>query len=103
MLNGSTTSVSIVLAPTTDRIRWSAKYECADPTERYLPISWLSDVLQFGVPEGPVLERRAVGPGTALGLIAAGRCVTTSTFPMPRWLARARSDPTVAIASRWCA
>lgn len=70
-------SPSALLADHPDRIRWNAKYECADPTEAvFAPISWLGDVLQFGVPEGPVLELACGRSGTALGLAAAGRCVT---------------------------
>lgn len=70
-------SPSALLADHPDRIRWNAKYECADPTEAvFAPISWLGDVLQFGVPEGPVLELACGRSGTALGLAAAGRCMT---------------------------
>lgn len=88
-------SPSALLADHPDRIRWNAKYECADPTEAvFAPISWLGDVLQFGVPEGPVLELACGRSGTALGLAAAGRCDCDRRFRYRVGSARARSDPT---------
>lgn len=61
-------SPSALLADHPDRIRWNAKYECADPTEAvFAPKSWLGDVLQFGVPEGRFWNWRAVGPAPRWG------------------------------------
>lgn len=98
-------SPSALLADHPDRIRWNAKYECADPTEAvFAPISWLGDVLQFGVPEGPVLELACGRSGTALGLAAAGRCVTAidvsdTALVQLELEATRRNWP---IASHWC-
>lgn len=98
-------SPSALLADHPDRIRWNAKYECADPTEAvFAPKSWLGDVLQFGVPEGPVLELACGRSGTALGLAAAGRCVTAidvsdTALVQLELEATRRNWP---IASHWC-
>lgn len=74
------------------------------PRRRYLRPYPGSATLQFGVPEGPVLELACGRSGTALGLTAAGRCVTAidvsdTALVQLELEATRRNWP---IASHWC-
>lgn len=60
-----------------DRLRWNAKYEQGDVASApFTAAPWLADVLDLGVPAGPVLELASGRSGTALLLAEAGRDVT---------------------------